>query len=270
MTDNGEGEAVTVQAIRSRKGGPPLVCLTAYGANIASLLDPHVDLLLVGDSLGFVLYGHDTTLGVTLEQMIVHGAAVQCGVRRACVIVDLPFGTYQESPQQAFRNAARVMAETGCAGVKLEGGREMAETIAFLTARGIPVLAHVGLMPQLVNTLGGFRTQGEDEAGAATILADAQAVAEAGAFAVVVEGVVEALAQKVTAGIPIPTIGIGASAACDGQILVTDEVLGLAGDWASGFAKRFAELGTAVQDAAAAYAAEVRGRRFPASSKDGG
>ena len=268
MTARGNDEAVTVRTIRNRKGGPPLVCLTAYGANIARLLDPHVDLLLVGDSLGFVLYSQDTTLGVTLEQMIVHGAAVRRGVRRACVIVDLPFGTYQESPQQAFRNAARVMAETGCGGVKVEGGREMAETIAFLTTRGIPVLGHVGLMPQLVNTLGGFRTQGEDEAGAAAILADAQAVAEAGAFAAVVEGIPEALAQQITAGIPIPTIGIGASSACDGQILVTDEMLGLAGDWASGFAKRYAELGNAVQDAAARYAAEVRERRFPAAQEE--
>ncbi|WP_299618238.1 3-methyl-2-oxobutanoate hydroxymethyltransferase [Pelagibius sp.] len=268
MTASGESDPITVQTIRARKGGAPLVCLTAYGATMARLLDPHVDLILVGDSLGILLYGQTSTLGVTLEQMIVHGAAVQRGTARACVIVDLPFGSYQESPQQAFRNAARVMAETGCTGVKLEGGREMAETIAFLTARGIPVLGHVGLMPQMVNVLGGFVSQGGDAAGAAAILEDAKAVAEAGAFAVVVEGTSEAVARQVTAEIPIPTIGIGASAACDGQILVTDELLGLAGDWSSGFAKRFADLGPAVEEAVAAYAGEVRDRRFPAAEGD--
>lgn len=270
MSAQGHGKPVTVRAIRGRKGGTPLVCLTAYGAVMARLLDRHVDLLLVGDSLGMVLYGHDTTLGVTLEQMIVHGAAVARTARHACVIVDLPFGSYQESPQQAFRNAARVMAETGCTGVKLEGGRAMADTIAFLTARGVPVLGHVGLMPQMVNTLGGFRTQGRDDAEAAAILADARAVAEAGAFAVVVEGTVEPVARRVTDEIGIPTIGIGASAACDGQILVTEDLLGLTGDQAPGFVKRYAELGHEVERAAAAYAEEVRERRFPATGGDSG
>lgn len=264
----GSGKLVTARGIRGRKGGTPLVCLTAYGAAMARLLDPHVDLLLVGDSVGMVLYGHETTLGVTLEQMIVHGAAVRHGAATACVIVDLPFGSYQESPAQAFRSAARVMAETGCTGVKLEGGREMVETIAFLTVRGIPVLGHVGLMPQMVNTLGGFRTQGRDDAEAAAILADARAVAEAGAFALVIEGTVETVARRVTAEIAIPTIGIGASAACDGQILVTEDILGLTGDGAPGFAKRYADLGLAVTQAAIAYADEVRGRRFPASDEN--
>lgn len=261
---------VTVRTIRGRKGGPLLVCLTAYGASMARLLDPHVDLLLVGDSLGMVLYGRETTLGVTLEQMIAHGAAVRRGARRACVIVDLPFGTYQESPEQAFRNAARVMAETGCTGVKLEGGRAMAPTIAFLTERGVPVLGHVGLMPQMVNTLGGFRTQGRSEAEAAAILADAQAVADAGAFALVIEGTAEAVAREITAQVAIPTIGIGASAACDGQILVTEDILGLTGDQAPSFAKRYADLGAAIDEAAAAYADDVQARRFPPPSGDRG
>ncbi len=256
-------KATTPSDIRARKGGQPIVCLTAYSAAIARLLDPHVELLLVGDSLGMVLYGQDNTLGVTLDQMVAHGAAVVRGAARACVIVDMPFGSYQESPQQAFRNAARVLAATGCAGVKLEGGRDMAETIGFLTSRGIPVLAHVGLMPQLVNTLGGFRTQGRDQAGAAAILADARAVAEAGAFAVVVEGTVEAVARRVTEELAIPTIGIGASPACDGQILVTDDLLGLTGEQAPRFAKRYADLGAAVEEAVASYAAEVRDHRFP-------
>ena len=270
MASEGEGKRVTVRTIRGRKGGPPLVCLTAYGANMARLLDPLVDLLLVGDSLGMVLYGRDTTLGVTLEQMIAHGAAVARGARRACVVVDLPFGSYQESPAQAFRNAARVLAETGCAAVKLEGGREMAETVAFLAARGVPVLGHVGLMPQQVNSLGGFRTQGRGEAEAERIRADARAVAEAGAFALVIEGTVEPLARRITAEVAVPTIGIGASPACDGQILVTEDILGLSGPQVPGFARRYAELGRAVEEAAAAFAEDVRARRFPGPDGRGG
>lgn len=263
MSVRSDTKTITVGDVRARKGGQPIVCLTAYSAAIARLLDPHVDLLLVGDSLGMVLYGQDNTLGVTLDQMVAHGAAVVRGATRACVIVDMPFGSYQESPRQAFRNAARVMAATGCAGVKLEGGCDMAETIAFLTSRGIPVLAHVGLMPQLINTQGGFITQGRDEAGAAAILADARAVAEAGAFAVVVEGTLEAVARRVTEELAIPTIGIGASPACDGQILVTDDLLGLTGEQAPRFAKRYADLATAVGEAVSDYAVEVRDRRFP-------
>lgn len=254
---------ITIRQLRRRKGESPLVCLTAYSAPMARLLDPHVDLLLVGDSLGMVLYGAETTLGVSLETMIAHGAAVARAAERACVIVDLPFGSYQESPRQAFRNAARVMAETGCAGVKLEGGREMAETVAFLTARGVPVLGHVGLMPQMVNTLGGFRTQGRDPAEAEAILADARAIEAAGAFALVVEGTAEAVARQVTQQLEIPTIGIGASPDCDGQILVSEDLLGLTGAQAPSFARRYADLAAAVQEAAAAFAADVRERRFP-------
>jgi 3-methyl-2-oxobutanoate hydroxymethyltransferase len=254
---------VSVPSLRARKGGDPIVCLTAYTTPMAKLLDPHVDLLLVGDSLGMVVYGLDSTLAVTLDMMVRHGQAVMRGAAQACVIVDLPFASYQESPETAFRNAARVMAETGCAGVKLEGGEEMAETIRFLTRRGIPVLGHVGLLPQSVNTAGGFRAHGRQDEEAARILADAKAVADAGAFAIVIEGTVEPLAREITASVPAPTIGIGASPACDGQILVTEDVLGLFSDFTPRFVKRYAELGQQVSSAASAYAEDVRQRRFP-------
>ena len=227
------------------KGGTPIVCLTAYTSLTAVLLDDRVDLLLVGDSLGMVLYGMESTLGVTLEMMIAHGQAVMRGSKRACVIVDLPFGSYQESKESAFRNAARVMKEVGCAGVKLEGGVEMAETIRFLAERGIPVLGHVGLLPQSVNTAGGFRSLGRGEKEAAAIIEDAKAVGEAGAFAMVIEGTVEPLARDITGIVPVPTIGIGASPACDGQILVTEDLIGLFSDFKPKFVKRYAELGEA-------------------------
>jgi 3-methyl-2-oxobutanoate hydroxymethyltransferase len=250
-------------ALRARKGATPLVCLTAYAAPMARLLDPIADLLLVGDSLGMVVYGFATTLSVTLDMMIAHGAAVMRGAHQACVIVDLPFGSYQESPAQAFRNAARVMAETGCAGVKLEGGVAMAETIRFLVVRGIPVLGHIGLQPQSVHAIGGFRAQGKSAEEAAAIMADAQAVAAAGAFAVVVEGTTEPLARAITEAVDVPTIGIGASAACDGQILVTEDLVGLFSEFKPRFVKRYAELGSEIAAAAAAYGEDVRARRFP-------
>jgi 3-methyl-2-oxobutanoate hydroxymethyltransferase len=253
----------TVQDIRDRKGGEPLVCLTAYSAPMARALDGYVDLLLVGDSMGMVVYGLDTTIGVSLDMMIAHGAAVVRGASRACVIVDLPFGSYQESPQQAFRSAARVLAETGCAGVKLEGGVAMAETVAFLTARGVPVLGHVGLLPQSFHALGGFRTQGREERSAAELHEDARAIAEAGAFAIVIEATMEAVAREITAEVPVPTIGIGGSPACDGQILVTDDMLGLSGERVPKFVKRYADLKSDLDAAAAAFAADVRARRFP-------
>lgn len=240
----------------------PFVCLTAYTTPIARLLDPHVDLLLVGDSVGMVLYGFESTIPVTLDMMIAHGAAVMRGTSRACVVVDLPFGTYQESPAQAFASATRILKETGCAAVKLEGGTEMADTVAFLTSRGVPVCGHVGLMPQAVN-VAGFRAQGRDEIEAAKIAEDARAIAEAGAFAIVVEGTYERLAREITAAVPVPTIGIGASPACDGQILVTDDVLGLFTDFTPRFVKRYARLADTISQAAAAYAADVRERRFP-------
>ena len=254
---------ISVQDLRRRKGAEPIVCLTAYSTPMARLLDGEADLLLVGDSLGMVVYGMESTLGVTLDMMIAHGRAVRRGVQRSCVTVDLPFGYYQESPQQAFRSAARVLAETGAAAVKLEGGAELAETVAFLTARGIPVLGHVGLTPQSVNTLGGFRTQGKDPAAAERILGDAQSLSQAGAFAIVVEGVMEPLARRLTEAVPVPTIGIGASPACDGQILVTDDLLGLSGARAPKFVKRYADLAGGAKVAVAAYAADVRARRFP-------
>ena len=255
--------SVTVRDIARRKGETPIVCLTAYTTSMARILDPLVDLLLVGDSLGMVLYGMDTTLGVGLDTMVAHGRAVVRGADHACVIVDLPFGSYQESPQQAFRSAARVMAETGCAGVKLEGGSEMAETIAFLVARGVPVMGHVGLTPQSVHALGGFRTQGRSQAEAARILAGAEAVAGAGAFAVVVEATVEPLAREITERIAVPTIGIGASPACDGQILVTEDLLGLTGDMAPRFVKRYAAVDEVIAAAVTAFTEDVRERRFP-------
>jgi 3-methyl-2-oxobutanoate hydroxymethyltransferase len=253
----------TSRDVRQMKSQTPIVVLTAYTAPMARLLDRHVDVLLVGDSLGMVLYGMDSTLGVTLDMMINHGQAVMRGSKNACVIVDLPFGSYQESREQAFRNSARVMAETGCAGVKLEGGVEMADTIRFLVERGIPVMAHVGLKPQSVNALGGFRAQGRTDEEAAQVLRDAQAVSEAGAFSVVIEGTIEPVARKVTEAIAIPTIGIGASPACDGQVLVTEDILGLAGDISPKFVKRFAHLGDIVDDAARVYADEVRTPVFP-------
>ncbi len=263
MSTEIKSKRITVRDIRQLKGGQPIVVLTAYTAPIARLLDPHVDMLLVGDSLGMVLYGMETTLGVSLDMMIAHGQAVMRGSERACVIIDLPFGSYQESPQQAFRNAARVMAETGAAGVKLEGGSEMAETIEFLTTRGIPVLAHIGLTPQSVHALGGFRAQGRLDEEAAAIRSDARAVAEAGAFAVVVEGTVEPVARAVSQELAVPTIGIGASPACDGQVLVVDDILGLFGTFTPRFVKRYADLADQVEAAARAYADEVRARAFP-------
>ncbi len=256
---------ISPAALRRRKGGVPIVCLTAYSAPMARLIDSAVDLILVGDSLGMVVYGFETTVPVTLDMMIRHGAAVARGTRHACVILDLPFGTYQETPVQAYRNAAHALAETGVAGVKVEGGEIIAETIRFLVERGIPVLGHIGLQPQSTNTVttGGFRAQGKSDEDQARILADARAVAAAGAFAVVIEGVTENLARAVTDAIEIPTIGIGASARCDGQILVTDDAVGLFTDFKPRFVKRYAELAPKIAAAAAEYAEDVRQRRFP-------
>ena len=262
MSVHGEAKPITIPALRALKG-TPAVWLTAYTTPMAKLLDPHCDVLLVGDSLGMVIYGLPTTLAVTLDMMIAHGAAVVRGARHAAVVVDMPFGSYQQSPQQAFANAARVLAETGAQAVKLEGGVEMAETIRFLTQRGIPVCGHVGLMPQSVNVAGGFRATGRTDDEAAKVTEDARAVAAAGAFCVVLEGTLEPVAAAITAQIDIPTIGIGASAACDGQVLVIDDVLGTFNDFTPRFVKRYAELGVEISRAAAAYAQEVRARSFP-------
>lgn len=257
---------LTIPAIRQRKKdgvtSDPLVMLTAYTARQAQLLDAHCDLMLVGDSLGQVIYGLPSSLPVTLDMMVAHGSAVVRGSWHAAVIVDLPFGTYEASPQQAFETAARVLRETGCAGVKLEGGVAMAETVAFLSQRGIPVMGHIGLTPQAVNQLGGYGARGRSEAEAGKILGDAHALADAGAFAIVVEGVVEPLAIAVTQAVACPVIGIGGSAQCDGQVLVTEDMLGMF-ERVPRFVKRYADMAGVISEAAARYAAEVRDRSFP-------
>ncbi|AJE48529.1 3-methyl-2-oxobutanoate hydroxymethyltransferase [Celeribacter indicus] len=253
---------VTVPQIRARKGGEPIVSLTAYHAHTAAIAEKYCDFLLVGDSLGMVMHGMESTVGVPLELMIMHGKAVVRGTKRALVVVDMPFGSYEESPSQAFRNAALIMKETQCQAVKLEGGARMAETVRFLTERGIPVMAHIGLTPQSTNIMGGFKTQGREEDSWYFHIEDAKAVAEAGAFAVVVEGVVEPLADKITQAIDVPTIGIGASKSCDGQILVMEDMLGL-NDWVPKFVKKFGAVGAAIEEAIAEYAEDVRSRAFP-------
>lgn len=254
-------ERITPETVRARKGGVPIVALTAYTKAEAQRLDTLVDLILVGDSVAMIVYGMDTTVGLTLDTMIAHGRAVMRGARRACVVVDLPAGTYERSAEQAYASAARVVAETGAAAVKLEGGAAIAPAIRRLTSAGIPVLGHVGLLPQSAGE--GFRVQGRDDRSAAHVLDDARAVAEAGAFAMVIEGTVEPLARCVTETVPIPTIGIGASPACDGQILVTHDLLGLFADFTPKFVKRYAELGAATEAAVRQFADDVRARRFP-------
>jgi 3-methyl-2-oxobutanoate hydroxymethyltransferase len=253
---------LTVPKLKAMKGGEPIVMLTAYTARMAQLLDPHCDILLVGDSLGQVIYGLPSTVPVTMEMMCAHGAAVVRGSWHAVVAVDMPFGAYEASPEQAFASAARILKETGAAAVKLEGGEAMAETIAFLTRRGIPVIGHVGLTPQAVNALGGYGMRGREEAEARKIVADAAAVAEAGAFLLVLEGVMEEIAAEVTQAVACPTIGIGASPACDGQVLVTEDMLGLF-ERTPRFVKRFDDLATRIGEAASVYASEVRSRAFP-------
>jgi 3-methyl-2-oxobutanoate hydroxymethyltransferase len=264
MSATARKKAPNAEDIRARKGGEPLVSLTAYTTPMARLMDAHCDFVLVGDSVGMVLHGMASTLEVTMEMMIMHGRAVARGLEAAMMVIDMPFGTYEESPQQAFRNAARLMAETGAGAVKLEGGVEMAETIRFLVKRGIPVMAHIGLTPQSINTLGGYKVQGRD-AQAEAVISDAQAVADAGAFSVVLEKVPQVLADRITAEVSIPTIGIGASAGCDGQILVVDDMLGFFTAFKPKFVKRYADLGPAAEAAIAEYAAEVRARSFPAA-----
>ena len=262
MSARDEIKRLTAPDIRARKGGTPIVCLTSYHAHTARLLDRHCDLILVGDSLGMVMHGLETTVPVTLDMMILQGRAVMRGSQRALVVVDMPFGSYEASKEQAFMSAARVMKETGCGAIKLEGGRRMAETIAFLAERGVPVMAHIGLTPQSINTIGSFRAQGRDESDWAPIEEDARAVAQAGAFSVVIEAVAEPLARRITAAIEIPTVGIGGSVACDGQILVLEDMLGLS-PRVPKFVKRYAELGPSIEAAVAAYAADVRARAFP-------
>ena len=250
--------------ITELKGVRPIVSLTAYHAHTAAIADKYCDFLLVGDSLGMVIHGFETTVPVPLDLMIMHGQAVVRGAKRALVVIDMPFGTYEESPQVAFRNAARVIKETDCGAVKLEGGQRMAETIAYLVERGIPVMAHIGLTPQSVNVIGGFKPQGRDKAEWASLEEDARVVAEAGAFAVVLEAVAGDLAKRITTAIPVPTIGIGASAACDGQILVMEDMLGLS-PRVPKFVREFGRIGDAIDSAIATYADDVRAGTFPAA-----
>jgi 3-methyl-2-oxobutanoate hydroxymethyltransferase len=262
MSTHSEQKRLTAPDIRARKGGEPIVALTSYHAHTARILDRHCDVILVGDSLGMVMHGLETTIPVTLEMMILQGHAVMRGSKRALVVIDLPFGSYEASKEQAFMSAARVLKETGCGAIKLEGGKRMAETIAFLVERGVPVMAHVGLTPQAINALGSFRAQGRDPSDWGPIEADARAVVAAGAFSVVLEAVAEPLAARITADIDIPTIGIGASPTCDGQILVLEDMLGLS-PRVPKFVKRYTDLGPSIDAAVEKYALEVRKRVFP-------
>lgn len=266
QTPDAASRRISAPDIAARKGKAPIVCLTAYTAPMAGLLDPHCDLLLVGDSVGMVVHGLPNTVGVTLDMMILHGQAVMRGSSRAMVVVDMPFGSYEAGPEMAFRNAVRVMQETGAQAIKVESGPTIPETVAYLVRRGIPVMGHIGLRPQAVLTEGGFKAKGRTEDERLRVLAEAEATADAGAFAVVVEGVAEGLAREITEVLNVPTIGIGASAACDGQILVTDDMLGLF-DWTPRFVRRYADLKGEIGRAVAAYAADVGARRFPAAAE---
>ena len=257
---------LTAPDITAMKGASPIVCLTAYTAPVAQMLDEVCDLLLVGDSVGMVLHGLPNTVGVTLEMMILHGQAVMRGSQRAMVVVDMPFGSYEGAKETAYANAVRLLKETGCQAVKVESGPTVAETIAYLVNRGVPVMGHVGLRPQAVNVDGAFRAKGRTETERARVVAEAEAAADAGAFCVVVEGVAESLAVEITQAIDVPTIGIGASAGCDGQILVTDDMLGLF-EWTPKFVRRYADLKGEIERAARAYADDVRARRFPAPAE---
>jgi 3-methyl-2-oxobutanoate hydroxymethyltransferase len=262
MSAQAETRRLTAPDIRARKGAEPIVCLTSYHAHTAAIADKHCDVILVGDSLGMVMHGLETTLPVTLDMMILQGRAVMRGSKRALVVVDMPFGSYEASKEQAFMSSARVLKETGCGAIKVEGGVRMAETVRFLVERGVPVMAHVGLTPQAINVIGSFRAQGREEADWARFEQDAMAVAQAGAFSMVIEAVAEPLARKITEAVAIPTIGIGASVACDGQVLVMEDMLGLS-PRVPKFVKRFGDLGPGIEKAIAGYAAEVRARAFP-------
>jgi len=255
----------TTHSIIAHKKKIPIVVLTAYTTPQAQILDEYVDILLVGDSLGMVLYGLPSTLSVTLEMMIAHGAAVVRGSKKALVVVDLPFGSYQASPEQAFINSAKVLAETSCTAVKLEGGVEIAETVGFLTARGVPVMGHIGLTPQSVHTLGGYSTQGKSREEAEILLTSAQAIEAAGAFAIVLEGVTPDVAKNISETLKIPTIGIGASPDCDGQVLVTEDMLGFSRNYIPKFVKHYAELAITIENAVKEYAGDVKNRSFPSA-----
>lgn len=266
MSAQKQARRITAPDIRARKGGDPLVCLTAYDAPMARLLDPHCDLLLVGDSVGMVVHGLDSTIGVTLEMMIMHGKAVMRGAERALVAVDMPFGTYEQSPEQAFENASRVMRETGCQAIKIESGTYAAETIRFMSERSIPVIGHIGLRPQAALADGGFKVKGRNALERQRVIDEAVATDEAGAFAIVIEGVAEDLAREITESVAAPTIGIGASAACDGQILVTQDMLGVF-EWTPKFVKRYENMAERTEVAVSQYAEDVRNRVFPSRAQ---
>lgn len=262
MSKQTKATRITVPQIRARKGGEKIVCLTAYTTPVAELLDPHCDLLLIGDSVGMVLHGLPSPIGVTLDMMVLHAQAVMRGSEHALVVVDLPFGSYERGPDQAFKSASRVLRKTGCQAVKVEASEGVAESVAFLVSRGIPVMGHVGLRPQAMNVEGGFKAKGRTADERERILAEALAVDAAGAFAILVEGVTPDLAAEITASISVPTIGIGASNACDGQILVTDDMLGLF-DWTPKFVRRYGDMRGLIETAVLHYAEDVRSGKFP-------
>ena len=262
MSVQQEIKRITAPDIRARKGGAPIVCLTSYHAHTARILDQHCDVILVGDSLGMVMHGFESTVPVTLDMMILQGHAVMRGSQHALVVVDMPFGSYEASKEQAFHAAAKILKETHCGAVKLEGGERMAETIAFLSERGVPVMGHIGLTPQSINTIGSFRAQGREEGSWEPIENDARAISQAGAFSVVIEAVAEPLARKITETVAIPTIGIGASAACDGQVLVLEDMLGLSARTPK-FVRRYGNLAPMIEAAIEGYATDVRSRAFP-------
>lgn len=266
QTPSSHNRRFTVRDIATHKGKDPLVCLTAYTAPMAKIMDEHADVLLVGDSLGMVVHGLASTVGVTLDMMILHGRAVMRGSNKAMVVVDLPFGSYEESHEVAWRSASRVMMETGCQAVKVESGEGIADTIAFLVERGIPVMGHVGLRPQAMNVDGGFRAKGRTKVERERVVREAISADRAGAFAIVIEGVAEDIAAEITSMVKCPTIGIGASAQCDGQILVTDDMLGMF-EWTPKFVRRYADLRTVINDAVGQYATDVRSRNFPAQAE---
>lgn len=263
MSVHGATKRISIPDLRAMKGSGRIVMLTAYTKPMAQLLDPHCDVLLVGDSLGMVVYGLDNTMGVSLDTMIAHTQAVMRGSQHAAVILDMPFGSYQESKEQAYRNCAHAMAESGAQALKLEGGAELVETVEFLVARGLPIMPHIGLMPQRVNEMGGFKAQGREEDAVKKWTTIARQFEHAGAFSLLIEGTVEPVARAVAETLKVPLIGIGASPACDGQVLVTEDILGLFPDFSPKFAKRYAELGASVSEAAGAYAKDVREGRFP-------
>lgn len=263
MSVHSQTKKLTAMSLANRRGAEPVVGLTAYTAPMAAAMDAHVDFILVGDSVAMTIYGESSTVGVDLDTMIRHGRAVVRACNHACVVVDLPFGSYQASPEQAFRSASRILMETGCDAIKLEGGAEMAETAHFLSERGVPVMGHIGLTPQAINTLGGFKTQGKGDAAVRKLVTDGISMEKAGCFALVIEGVMEPAAREVIANTNLTTIGVGASAACDGQILVVDDVIGLFNAFKPKFVKRYASVLEQIEGAIETYAGEVRSRAFP-------